>query len=358
MGTHTVIGLQNVEHPTPADEETIKAAQLRFSQVESCDAAMDKDRLIREGNRDEGRNKAEAYKCFQLALSKAPASIAALDGASATCDKTADASCQVYYLAKIVALRPDSYEARERFAVITRTPSDESLNLTELKKILDEDPPPPVQLRALDDLIYRANRAGDTPDEIQYRTKWSEIARRYSALYRKKFDAFYSRTTIVMNDEPLALLLEGAHRYSEAEEIYRRNLSMISVDPIFQKEVEFDDELGLARALAGQGESTDAARVCSKWKLRKEFVAGLSDATYGLASKPVEAAKWDLSCGKEQEGLALLHNEATARPWMYSAYIALRDYYYAHGDVQNALKADGQNEQAHRLADQRTGLGW
>ena len=91
--------------------------------------------------------------------------------------------------------------------------------------------------------------------------------------------------------------------------------------------------------------------------LREEFVAGRSDATYGLASKSVEAAKWDLSCGKEQEGLALLHNEAAARPWMYSAHIALRDYYYAHGDVQNALKAEKQNEIAHQLADDRTG-GW
>jgi hypothetical protein len=352
-----VIELQNAEHPTPADQELIKAAQLRFSQVEPCAVAMDKDHLIREGNRDESRNKTEAYKCFQLALSKAPASIAALDGASTTCDKTDDANCRISYLAKIVALRPDFYEARENFAVITRTPSDESLNLSELKKILDEGPPPPVQLSVLNNLIFRATRAGDIPDEIEYRTKWSEIARRYFALYPKKFDAYYSRTSIVMNDEPLALLLEGAHRYLEAEVIYRRNLSMISVDPIFQKEVEFDDELGLARALGGQGEDKDAARVCSAWKLREEFVAGRSDATYGLASKSVEAAKWDLSCGKEQEGLALLHNEAAARPWMYSAHIALRDYYYAHGDVQNALKAEKQNEIAHQLADDRTG-GW
>ncbi len=351
-----VIVLDNVRQPTPADKEKIKAETLRESQVESCTASMDEDDLVRQGNRDRVIDrKDEAYRCFQIALSKAPASIAALDGASMTCASKSDAGCRMRYLAQSVAQRPDSYEYRINLALAYDTPQDDSRTTVELRKILAENPPPPVQLNILAFLVFSARGAGDSLGEVQYQRQWSEIARRYFALYPKNFDADYSRIAIVSNDEPFALHLEGMHRWEEAEEIDRRNLSMIAVDPLFEKEVKFDNELGLARTLAGQGKERDAAKICAEWKWPAKFIAGRGTAVWGYASRPVEIAKWDLSCGKEQEGLALLQKESPAHPWIYATYIALRDYYYALGDVKNALKADEQNSKAHQLADPRNG---
>jgi hypothetical protein len=349
-----VIVLENAHQPTPADNERIKAEILRESKVKPCTAAMDKDDLVREGDRDQTKNrKDEAYRCFQIALSKAPVSIAALEGASRTYDEKSDIGCRIRYLAQIVERRPDYYEDRINLALAHGTPQDQSRTILELQKILSENPPPPVQLNTLDQLAFIARGVGDSLNEVLYRRQWSEIARRYFAFYPRNFDAFYSRISIVFNDESLALQLEGMHQWSEAEEIYRRNLSMIAVDPLFEKEVKFDHEIGLSRTLAGQGKKRDAAKICSEWKWPARFIAGRGTAVWGYASKPVEIAKWNLSCGKEQQGLALLQKESTAHPWVYAAYIALRDYYYAHGDAQNALKADEQNSKAHQLADAR-----
>jgi hypothetical protein len=352
-----VIVLENVNQPTQADKQRIEAEKQRESEAEPCTASMDKDTLVREGARNQNRNsKSAAYRCFQIALSKAPVSIAALEGASWTCDEKSDTGCRVRYLAQIVAQRPDYYGARINLADAYRTPQDQSRTILELREILAENPPPPVQLNILGSLAFTARGAGDTLEEVLYRGQWSDVARRYFALYPQKFDAFYSRIGIVFNDEPLALDLEGLHRWTEAEEIYRRNLSMIAVDPLFQKEVKFDEQLGLSRTLAAQGKNKDAARICSQWKWPARLIAGRGTAFWGYASRPVEIAKWDLSCGKEQEGLALLQKESAAHPWIYATYVALRDYYYSQGDVHNALKADEQNSKAHELADSR--VGW
>jgi len=352
-GQPTVIALDDVRHATPADEERIQAADQRASAVEPCTAEMDKDAFIRKGNQDERyQRKDEAFRCFQMALSKAPDSIAALDGASRTCDEKNDARCPIQYLDQILRQRPDFYEDRERRAYADGTSQDESRTVLELQRILSENPPPPVQLSILGKLFYFAQHAGDSSGEALYRRQWSEIARRYFALYPEQYGV-YSRISIVFNDEPLAILLEGMQRWNEAEEIYRRNLSLIAVDPLFEKEVKFDNELGLARSLAAQGKGKDSAQICSQWKWRRGFVARHGSAFSGYASGPVETAKWDLSCGKEQDGLAMLGNEAAQHPWMYGVFIALRDYYYAHGDVQDALKADGQSSRAHDLADAR-----
>jgi tetratricopeptide (TPR) repeat protein len=354
-GRPAVIILDNARRPTPVDKERIKLAEQRESEVEACTESMSKDDLIRQGNRDYRHKKRadEAYRCFQLALSKAPTSIAALHGASYTCDTNSEAGCRTRYLAQIVAQRPDFYEVRIALARTCGIPQDQSCTILELGKILAENPPPVVQLRALTDLVFIAQRAGRTEDEIKCREQLSEIARRYFALYPNNFDAFYCRISIVMNDGPLALRLEGIHRWAEAEEVYRRNLSMIAVDPLFEKEVKFDHELGLARTLAGKGNNNEARRICSELKWPAKFIAGLDSAYYGYASRPVEVAKWDLSCGREQEGLSLLQKESAEHPWIYAGYIALRDYYYAQGKIQSALKADEENSKAHRLADAR-----
>jgi hypothetical protein len=352
-GQRVVIVLDNARNPTPADLEKIKAQQMRDTEVEPCDASMDKDDLLRWGNRYESRNRAEAYRCFQRAFEKSPVSLAALYGSSRTCDQDADAGCRARCLSQVIAARPDFYDARIELALALETPKDESPAISELKRILDENAPPVAHLQALKYLTFIAERAGDTRGEVQYREQLSEIVRSYFALYPKKFDAFYSRTSIVPNDQLLAMHLEGMGRWNAAEEIYRRNLTMISVDPIFEKETKLDNELGLARALSAQGKSKEAEQICSAWKLSASFIAGPSSTFDGEGSRHVEIAKWDLSCGKEQEGLALLAKEAAARPWMFSVYTALQDYYYAHGDAQNARKADEERSKAKELADAR-----
>src|SRR6266568_5020257 len=59
--------------------------------------------------------------------------------------------------------------------------------------------------------------------------------------------------------------------------------------------------------------------------------------------------------GRSKRVLPCYRKESPAHPWIYATYIALRDYYYALGDVKNALKADEQNSKAHQLADPRNG---
>jgi tetratricopeptide (TPR) repeat protein len=344
-GTPVVIVLQNPEHPTPADEEILKAEREHESQVEPCTPSMDKDDLVRHGFHYESRNRVEAFRCFEIALSKRPDSIAALDGASRTCGQEREVDCRRSYLVQIAALRPDFYEARERLALAHHTPEEQDLVVADLRKLLAEDPAPPVQCAILNQLIFVAQRAGDIQNEVIYRTQASEIMRKYFALYPSKF-GLYSRIEIVFNDDSLALLLEGTHQWADAEVIYRRNIAMSDVDPLFEKEEKFDNQLGLARTLVAQGKDKDAAHMCSKWKIPARFVANGGEVSVGLENAPVEIAKWDVSCGNEQEGLARLQKEAAAHPSDRAAYIALRDYYYAHGDVKNALKAEEHNDLA------------
>jgi len=350
-----IIVLENVEHPSPADEERLRREETRrASDLEHCTPSMDSHSLARQGNRIESTNRGEAYRCFEMALTMAPTSIAALYGASWTCGEKGNFACHRQYLTQIVAQRPDYYEARINLAESHPSPQDDSLTIIELQKILADNPPPPIQLDILGSLASSAQTAGDSLDEVLYRGQWSGIARRYFALYPKEFDADYSRTSIVSNDEPLALNLEGMHRWAEAEEVYRRNLSLIAVDPLFEKEVKFDQELGLSRTLAAQGKTKDAAKICSRWKSSAKFIAGQNAAYWAYASRPAEIAKWELSCGKEQEGLVRLNEESIAHPKGYATYIALRDYYYAHGDVKSALKAEEQNRKANDLATSQT----
>lgn len=346
----TVVILENPRNPTLGDMEKIAEVRKRESEVEPCASAMDKDDLIREGYRDENRNRPQAFRCFQWALSKNPRSIAALEGAASTCDEKTDNQCRATFLARVVAERPGYFEGRIALAFAEGGPGDDRQALLELQTILAEDPPPPIQLRILDALTYHAQESGDTAREILYRSQSSEIERRYFALYPQELGR-YSRLDIIMIDRPLALLLEGERRWAEAEAVYRRDLPLIAVDPMFEKETQFDFELGLARTLAAQGRSREAASLCSAWKLRANFIAGPGDSFWGYASRPVEIAKWDLSCGKQQQGLARLKSESAAHPWVYATFAVLRDYYYAHGDVQNALKAGKQQSKAHELAD-------
>ena len=95
-----VIVLENAAHPTPADEERLRREEIRReSDFEPCAPSMDSDTLVRQGSRIESMNRGEAYRCFRIALSKAPTSIAALGGASGTCGEKGDTGCSVRYLA-------------------------------------------------------------------------------------------------------------------------------------------------------------------------------------------------------------------------------------------------------------------
>jgi hypothetical protein len=346
-----IVVLDNVRNPTPADEQRIETHRSQRAAADPCLPSLDKNTLIRLGNRKDGFDHKLANECFRMALSQSPESIAALNGEQQTCDEKNEPACRRTALAKIVALRPDYYQARITLAYADGSPSDERQTIIELKRLLDESPPPPIQIQILDWLAWAAARDGKLEEEILYRRESSETARHYFALYPGKFGT-YSRISIVFNDEPLAIALEGRHRWADAEEIYRRNLAMITVDPLFERETRFDNELGLARALAKQGNAHAARTICSNSKWTANFTH--ESGWQGRSNKAVMQAKWDLSCGKEQEGLALLQKETTTHAWNAMAYDALRDYYYASGDVQNALKAEELSRHAQQLADART----
>ena len=216
--------------------------------------------LIRRGWWARRKNMSVAQDCFKLALSKAPGSIAALEGAGSTCDEKTDAGCDVPYLAQIVALRPEYYEKRMQLVFRAQRGTLQDVGL---EKILADDPPPQIQLAIFQQLAFNAQQRGDPAKEIVYRRKWSELARDIFAIYSDKYD----RYGIYGNDQPLALRLEQIHEWPEAEQIYRRNLPALAKDDLVQKYLIFEFGLGLARSLRAQGKGVEAAAVSSEWIL-------------------------------------------------------------------------------------------
>ncbi len=79
----------------------------------------------------------------------------------------------------------------------------------------------------------------------------------------------------------------------------------------------------------------------------RHIAAGQDSAhIYGTPRAPlydtpeVEVAKWDLACGKPEEGLRLITEQIAAHPKMLISFTILSNYYYAQGDFQKARKEE------------------
>lgn len=200
----------------------------------------------------------------------------------------------------------------------------------------------------------KAHEAGHIGDEITIRqrlheTVWADYARN-----PKLLDQYELYGYIFFNDLPLAVLLEGTHRFTEAEEVFRHNQAGLASMKIAGNDIKSENELCLAQVLALEGKAPEANKICSHWKNRMRHIAAGqdSDRWHGEPRTPlydtpeVETAAWDLACGSSDQGLRLLSEQIQAHPSMLKPYTVLGNYYSAKGDFQRALATEKEGTAA------------
>jgi len=199
-----------------------------------------------------------------------------------------------------------------------------------------------------------AHKTGDIDQEINYRRQFSQKVWETFAADPTSLDKYDRYNIILLNDLPFALLLEGIHRWPEAETIFRHNEAELAANRVAGNDIKSDNQLQLAYLLAREGKVEDAKSICSSWKGRMRHIAAGGDTAhkYGMPVAPisdtpeVEVAKWDLACGKMQEALELLTDQIAAHPHMLISFTVLSNYYYANGDFQKARKAESDGTTA------------
>lgn len=200
----------------------------------------------------------------------------------------------------------------------------------------------------------KAHQAGRFDEEIEYRQRFSREAWAAFALNLKSLNEYDRYNIIFFNDLPLGLLLEGTHKFSEAEAIFRHNQVELAAERIAGNDIKAENQLQLAHLLESEGNDREAQSICYHWKGRMRHLAGRQDSShiYGIPKAPisdtpkVEVAKWDLACGNSMEGLRLIEEQISVHPGMLVSFTTLRDYYYAQGDFQEARKAESDGTSA------------
>jgi hypothetical protein len=193
-----------------------------------------------------------------------------------------------------------------------------------------------------------AHNAGHIEEEIDYRQQFSWAEWAAFAHNPRSLDEYRRYDLVDFNDLPLALLLEGSHRLSEAETTFRHNQSELASERVAGDDIKAENELQLAHLLASEGNHREAEKICSHWKNRMRHLAGGQDSDhfYGIPKAPisdtpeVEVAKWDLACGSPDEGLRLIEEQIAVHPHMLASFTVLKNYYDAMGDFQMARKAE------------------
>ncbi|MGA2808315.1 MAG: hypothetical protein ABSE87_09275 [Terracidiphilus sp.] len=247
-------------------------------------------------------------------------------------------SMRIIFTAALFLFVPIAACAQSRFGDAKGTDhQDQASALPELKKQAEE-----------------AHRTGRFDDEIEYRQRYFRTAWAAFALNPNSLDEYHRYNIVFFNDLPLGLLLEGAHRFSEAEAIFRHNQIELAAERIAGNDSKSINELQLAHLLENEGKDRDAKNICSHWKGRMRHLAGRQDSAhiYGIPKAPIsdtpeaEVARWDLACGESVEGLILIKDQISAHPGMLASLDILRDYYYSEGDFQEARKAESDGTSA------------
>lgn len=193
-----------------------------------------------------------------------------------------------------------------------------------------------------------AHQAGRFDEEVERRLRFSREAWGAFAVNPTSLDEYDRYNIIFLNDLPLGLLLEGTHRFSEAEAMFRHNQVELASERIAGDDIKAQNQLQLAHLLESEGNDREAKSICSHWKGRMRHLAGRQDSAhiYGIPKAPisdtpeVEVARWDFACGRAEEGLRLIEEQISVHPGMLASFTVLRDYYYAQGDFLKARKAE------------------
>jgi hypothetical protein len=205
--------------------------------------------------------------------------------------------------------------------------------------------------KELQHLADEAHKAGRIDNEISVREKLSEKARAEYALNPKPLTKYSLYNLILLNDLPLAVLLEGTHRWIEAEQMFRHNQVELARMQIAGNDIKSENQLLLAYLLASEGQQREANGICHHWKQKVRHLADgyLWAMKHDLPRIPpeqiedtneIEIAAWDLACGDPEDGLTLAAQQMAAHPYMLRSYTLLWEYYTAKGEFEKARKAE------------------
>jgi hypothetical protein len=196
----------------------------------------------------------------------------------------------------------------------------------------------------------KAHQDGRFDEELECRMQLSKFEWETIAQSPRVLDKYDVYNLMFLNDLPLAFLLEGKHRWSEAENIYRHSRQQLAHMSIAGDDIKSDNELGLGHLLFSMGRMEESARICSHWKNRVRHNAdfAINAVKTNIPTPPlydtpeVEIGRWNLACGEAQVGEDMLRTQILAHPDMLAPYTALANYYLEIGAFSKALELEGQ----------------
>lgn len=205
-------------------------------------------------------------------------------------------------------------------------------------------------LLRLEHLANEAHMQGDVSKEIEYRRSYSEKA--WAA--QPQNGSVDKYLLIFLNDMPLAILLEGSHKWPEAEALFRHNQSQLVHERLAGNDIKSENDLHLAHLLEREGKQEEASRICAYWERRVKRIG--QDAVFDAEhddlwhppydSPEVETGKWDLACGRTEDGTRLLKEQMVAYPRMSAPYTVVSEYSFAEGDFEKGRRAETEADRA------------
>jgi len=197
-------------------------------------------------------------------------------------------------------------------------------------------------------LADKAHQTGDSEKEIDFRRLVSQIAWDNWERHPKSPGRWNRWAIVYENDLPLARLLEGTHRWSEAETMYRHNQFALKHERLAGNDIRSENDLQLAHLLTKEGKSSESKTICSHWKnkVRHNADFALDAVKHDVPTPPlydtpeVEVAVWALACEQPGDGISLLEAQIQAHPGMLAPFTAMANYYTSEGKFGNALEVE------------------
>ena len=199
-------------------------------------------------------------------------------------------------------------------------------------------------------IAYKAHQDGRFDEELECRMRASKLEWQVVAQSPRALNKYEQYDLLELNDLSLAYLLEGKHRWDEAENIFRHSRQQLAHLSVAGNDIKSDNELGLAHLLFSMGKTDEAHKICSHWKNRVRHNADFAInavktnvPTPPLYDSPqVEIGRWELACGEPQTGEDLLRTQIVAHPNMLTPFTALENYYLEAGEFSKALELEIQ----------------
>lgn len=206
------------------------------------------------------------------------------------------------------------------------------------------------ELRDISWDAFTEHEKGNFDNELALRLEYSDLAWKELEQNPKNFNDIDRWSIFSENETPFAFLLEGKHRWEEAEKVYRRTRQHLEHERAAGNDVKSKNELALAHLLSSEGKQDEAAKICQYWenKVKHNADFALSAMKNNVPTPPlydtsqVEIGHWDLECGKPTEGEDLLRTQILAHPHMLASYNALIDFYIQTGEYTKAIDIQWQ----------------